>query len=302
MAQRMYRGAMVMTVADLFIDIYRERHAWLKVAASLIRRMDARAWRQCRHLFVKTSAARDWLVKQGVEPDRISVVYNPCDTSFYRPGDRHRARESLGLPQQATILVHHGVLHPNKGNDLLIRAWSDVLAVDSSALLVLVGAGPESTRLQRLVEELKVSSHVLFMGWLPTERDVVTVLQAADVGLVVRIGQESDDFHVTDTLTHCMACGLPILAADMAGTREFVTPKIGVRFTPRDSTDFVRAFRDLVAVREEWPQMGGAARQKAEREFDTETYADRVVNGLLAAAPPRSREDETKRSLTDTRR
>jgi len=73
---------------------------------------------------------------------------------------------------------------------------------------LLIGNGPEMNNLKQLASKLGLTDRVVFTGWLPTEEYLNNALASSDIGLVMRIGQETDHFHMTDTLAHEMACGL----------------------------------------------------------------------------------------------
>ena len=100
---------------------------------------------------------------------------------------------------------------------------------------LLIGDGPEMARLQNLVQELGLESICTLTGWLPTLPDVNQALNAGDIGLVMRTGAPSDDFHMTGALVHNMACGLPLLAARLGGVSEVVQEgRNGLLFDPSD--------------------------------------------------------------------
>ncbi|MCZ7591967.1 MAG: glycosyltransferase [Kiritimatiellae bacterium] len=86
----------------------------------------------------------------------------------------------------------------------------------------LLGTVRSSERLQELTKELHLNDIVQMTGWLPKPEDVNIALNAGDIGLVMRVGHASDDFHMTGALVHSMAVGLPILGAQLGGVSEVV--------------------------------------------------------------------------------
>ena len=74
----------------------------------------------------------------------------------------------------------------------------------------------------RGTKKLDIADRVVFMDWLPAEKEMNEVLASADIGLVMRIGQETDHFHMTDTFNHETACRKPILAVHLKGISEFI--------------------------------------------------------------------------------
>ncbi|NOU36674.1 MAG: glycosyltransferase family 4 protein [Kiritimatiellaceae bacterium] len=281
-ARVFYGRNICITVADFFLTIYSEQHSELKRFFDWLQQVDYRTWRTLPLIFTKVNYTRTFLAERGVDPDRVCCAYNPCDTELYSPRDRNAARSKFGLAANDFVVVHHGVLHPNKGNDRIIRAMADLKNKLPNLKYLLVGSGPEMNRLKLMCSELGMTDRVIFTGWLPTEQDVVEAIRTADVGLVMRIGQFSDNFHVTDTLSHEMACGLPILAARLKGVEELVKEnKTGLLFDPNDMFTLKAQLTTLHHQKDLRIKMGMQARAKSVEAFDIETISSRMAEALF---------------------
>lgn len=281
---RIFFGPRVaLTVADFFIDIYAAHHPALRGPGALVQRIDRWAWRRIPLIFTRAQCTRTYLAGLGVAPDRVHPVYDPCDLTVYHPEDRAAARAKWQIPEEAVVLVHHGILHPNKGNDRILHAMAEHRERFPDLLYLLIGDGPDMTRLQTLVRELRLEERTCFTGWLDTLPEVNTALNAGDIGLVMRIGQPSDDFHMTGALVHAMACGLPILAARLAGVAEVVEDhRNGLLFDPHHLIDFPDQLECLyrdAALRE---RLGTQALADARRHFDMGHVTRQTVDPLLA--------------------
>jgi phosphatidylinositol alpha-1,6-mannosyltransferase len=89
------------------------------------------------------------------------------DMTFFRHpagGDAVRAR--LGLADRPVVACVSRLVR-RKGQDTLIRAWPQVRAEVSDAVLLLVGDGPYGRDLRRLARQLGVTDAVLFTGPVP---------------------------------------------------------------------------------------------------------------------------------------
>jgi D-inositol-3-phosphate glycosyltransferase len=108
----------------------------------------------------------------GARRERLACVPCGVDTQAFRPGDKARARQRLGLPAHEFIVLQLGRLVPRKGVDNVIRAmagWPDGI----DARLVIVGgatsqpderATPEIARLRAVARISGVDSRVHFAG------------------------------------------------------------------------------------------------------------------------------------------
>jgi glycosyltransferase involved in cell wall biosynthesis len=271
------------TVADFFVDIY--FRGWLAWLGCLIKRLDVWSWKGLPLVFTRAHNTRDWLVGKGLHAERIAPVYDPCDFSIYHPlgtQERLAARQALGYGADDIVLVHHGILHPNKGNDKIIRAISDLRDTHSRLRYLLIGDGVEMANLRRLVEELGLQDRCQLTGWLPTLQDVNRTLNAGDIGLVMRIGEQSDNFHMTGALVHNMACGLPLLAARLGGVCEVVKDgHNGLLFDPHDMETFKEQLIRLADSPQDRASYGSAALRDANIHFDMARVVDNTAAPLL---------------------
>lgn len=285
LALRHFGPRVAMTIADIFVDVYAERSRLVRWLRPPLLAADEGAWRRLPLIFTRARAAGEWLVSRGICRERIHTVYDPCDFGLYHPGDRAAARRKWGYADSDVVLVHHGILHPNKANDWIIAALAPLMARRRELRFLLVGDGPEMPRLRRLVAELDLGDRVRLAGWLPRPQDVCEALNAADIGLVMRRGERSDDFHLTGALVHSMACGLPILAARLGGVSEVVHEGVnGWLFTPTDAEEFRAKLEIALAQPARRAQYGRKAHADARELFSIERVVAQTADPLLALA------------------
>ncbi|MFH0907596.1 MAG: glycosyltransferase [bacterium] len=282
MARIFFGRKVAVTVVDFFVDIYFGKPGLLQRFGRLIRAIDMKTWRTLPLVFTRAKSTKQYLVEQGLQADRIFPVYDPCDLSIYRPTDRLAAKEKFGWDDRNVVLVHHGILHPNKGNDRILRAIKPVCAQQPGFRYLLVGDGPEMDRLKALTRELGLESAVHFTGWLKTLEEVNTALNAGDIGLVMRVGAESDNFHLTGALVHSLACGLAVLGARLRGVSEVICEgENGLLFPPDDMTMFQDKLTALIKDRALRERLGRAGLDTARDAFDMERMTGRQIAPLL---------------------
>lgn len=287
-ALKFFGPRVCITVADFFVDIYLNQPGWKANLGHRLREIDLEAWRKLPVIMTRAKATRDFLAKQGVDPSRVIPIYDPCDTTIYRPIaslDRTTVRKKLGYSDDHVVLVHHGILHPNKGNDRILRSLAKLKPQLPLLRYLLVGDGPEMENLKSLAKELGIEDIVQFTGWLPKLSDVNEAINAGDIGLVMRIGQQSDDFHMTGALVHSMACGLPILAAKLGGVTEVVIEdETGLIFPPDQMDVFEQKLIRLATDSALRKRLGAAALEKSKQSFDMKAVTQQTVDMLVKLA------------------
>ncbi|MFG2877609.1 glycosyltransferase [Streptomyces sp. NPDC048337] len=209
---------------------------------------------------------------------RWSVIRNGVDLDHFRPGgpdpgqDRTRARAALPLPAafrgDGPLVVCVGRICHQKGQDILLRAWPEVLGTVPDARLALVGDGPDTERLRRVAP-----SGVLFAGAAP---DIRPWLRGADL---VVLPSRWEGMALAPL--EAMACGRPVLVSDVSGARESLPSGQGrlCLVPPEDPTALAKALGRLLAEPRLLAELGEQARQHARTDFDVRRTTD-AVTGL----------------------
>jgi glycosyltransferase involved in cell wall biosynthesis len=206
-------------------------HAWSFHALAPVLRRAAVLWeRVAAHradaVICVSEGERDTGVRAGIDA-RYVVIPNGVDVEELRrrsPSDQRAARTGLGLPDCPTV-VCVGRISPQKGQDVLLKAWPTVRSRVPEALLVLVGPGADQL-------EVESESGVLAVG----NQDAPTHwLAAADV-VAVPSRWEGMSLVVLEAL----AVGRPVVATDADGNAEAIQPGAGAIVPIGDAEAFAR--------------------------------------------------------------
>lgn len=164
--------------------------------------------------------------------DRVHVVAPGSDPARYE-GPLEDPFPHVGRPR----VVFVGRLAKAKGLDVLIEA---VPRMRASAEIVIVGDGPERTRLEESAR--RVSPHVRFTGFVPPER-VPAVLTHADVLVLPSLYEE-----LGSILMEALQARLPVVASEVGGIPSAVTDGAnGLLVPPGDPAALAVALDRVVA-------------------------------------------------------
>ena len=166
-------------------------------------------------------------------------------------------------------VVFAGRHEPRKGLQVLLRAWPEIRR-RTGARLAVAGADPLAVRL--LLTRLGVADEGIdVVGFL--SQDTLTDLLRSTKALVApSLGGESFGM----VLTRAFACATPVVASDIEGYREVVTPETAVAVPPGDVRALVDAVEALVADEPRRVAMGAAARRLAEERYAWSDIARRL--------------------------
>ena len=166
-------------------------------------------------------------------------------------------------------LVFAGRHEPRKGLHVLLRAWPEIRR-RTGARLAVAGADPLAVRL--LLTRLGVADEGIdVVGFL--SQDALTDLLRSTKALVApSLGGESFGM----VLTRAFACATPVVASDIEGYREVVTPETAVAVPPGDVGALVDAVEALLEDEPRRVSMAAAARRLAEERYAWSDIARRL--------------------------
>jgi len=219
-------------------------------------------------LVASTEQERDELIAHyGADPDRVDVVPPGVDLRTFTPGRGDRA--SLGIPDDARVLLFVGRIQPLKAPDVLLRATARLLDRDPdlNVHVVVLGApsGVDPQWLPTLARTLGVPATFV----PPVGRaELAAYYRSADLTVVPSY---SESFGLVGL--ESQACGTPVVAAAVGGLPTAVG-KAGVLVEGHDPEVWSGALAQ--ALRH--PLDPAAARDQA-RRFSWE----RTTAGLLDA-------------------
>ena len=207
---------------------------------------------------------------------RISIIYNGVDTSVFRPGlDGADVRQELGIPADHLVVGHVGRITPWKGQHYLIEAFA-LIAKDHPKVSLLLAGSPVfdndsyQRRLLNLAAQFGLEDRIKFAGY---RHDLPKVLAAMDVFAFSSIEKDTSPL----ALLSAMACGLPIVAFEIAGVRELMANEDQFLLVPvADIAGLSRALEKVLTDEKLRRTLADAARRQATSEFDLRKCTGRI--------------------------
>jgi phosphatidylinositol alpha-mannosyltransferase len=197
------------------------------------------------------------------------------------PGEYEVIPNGVLVPDSAPLagrehrMVFAGRHERRKGLQVLLRAWPEIHR-RSGLRLTVAGADPLAVRL--LLARLRVPEDGIdVVGFLSQDELTATLLRAKAL-VAPSIGQESFGM----VLTRAFACALPVVASDIPGYREVLTPESAVAVPAEDESALADAVCDLVADEPRRERMGAAARRLAVERYSWAGIARRL-DGIYSA-------------------
>lgn len=209
------KGIRVVSILDNVIP--HEPHFWDKwLIRYFVRSVD-------RFVAMSASVRDDCLsFLPASRKDCVALTVHPLYDNFGQAVPKDEARKSLGLPQDATILLFFGFIRDYKGLDLLMKAYAKVQKAknDVQRDLLLVVAGEfynNGEQYKTLERELQLEGQIAWhTDFIPDER-VRYYFSAAD--LIVQPYKSATQSGVTQIAYHFER---PMLVTNVGGLAEIV--------------------------------------------------------------------------------
>lgn len=224
--------------------------------------------RSLRAVIAISETVRGVMIESGYPADRIYVV--PSGLDFAALDAVRPAADVRRACRAPHLVVGIGKLSTKKNWDFLLQAAAAVARGGGPEIdWLLVGEGPERSRLQRRVHELDLGRRVRFLGF---RRDAQAILKAADLLFFPSLREGA-----SVTVREAMAMGTPVVAVNSAGVAESLDGH-GWLVSPGDVDAAALAVRTLLGDPERRERMGQAAKQSARARFSF----DETIGGTLA--------------------
>ena len=208
-----------------------------------------------------TPQEREDHLRFRIAPQRkFIVIHSGVDLGLFL-SDRLQmgeAKAALGIPPEKIVIGTVGRLTAVKGQDVLIRAASELIRRGHDLFLILLGEGELRQKLEQLTLDLGITENVRFLGWRP---DVAGVMAAFDIFCLPSLNEG-----MGKVLVEAMALGKPIVASEVGGIKDIVLHgENGVLVPVGDVAAWVDAITRLGSDPKECRRMGDAGRMIAPR-------------------------------------
>ncbi len=257
-----------------------------RVSFSLARNPLARLKYRFRidHLIAVAEGVRWVLIREGIEPERITVIHSGIDLARFAGEERvaraRALRRELQIPESAYVIGAAGALVAHKGLGTLVDAFGVLARERPDARLLLAGEGPERGPLTERARAAGCADSVVFAGW---RDDIPAVMSALDLLVLPSVSGEGSPAVVKEA----MACGVPVVAADLDGVREIVEDGVEALLVKPGSAEAiagaVRAVSTDAALRERLVTRG----RTRVADFSAERMVERTLEVYERVLGPR---------------
>ncbi len=226
---------------------------------------------------VASKQLNEWMSGRGADPERIEVCYINVDPEEWRPDPKQRntTRHELGLDDTVHLILYAARICPQKQPRVFAQTMLTLRQCKLPFVTLVAGDGPDLNWLRSFVKKHKLKNDVRLLGVVSPQR-IQQLMAAADLFFL-----PSQWEGIALTIYEAMACGLPVIGADVGGQSELVTPDCGILVRRSDESteaeEYASVLAGLLKNRERRNEMGRAGRERVSADFRSDQMGDRMV-------------------------
>ena len=222
--------------------------------------------RFAERVVANSQAGMDYLIQRGINPSRITVVYNGINLNRLNTDSKRmeQLRQGLALPPGGSVVGMMARLFPVKNHATFLKAAAIIKQTIPDTRFALLGDGPLRRHLEEMSQGLGLDSQVTFWG---EQQDVGTYLSAFDIAVLT-----SDTEGCSNALLEAMALGKPVVATDVGGNREVVSyGETGILVPSGNAEALAEAVITLLRDPDMAQDMGRRGRERVVTRFSLES-------------------------------
>ncbi|MCZ7392767.1 MAG: glycosyltransferase family 4 protein [Candidatus Methanoperedens sp.] len=215
------------------------------------------------------SSAKEFVIKKLKTNKDVKVIHIGVDTDFFKPV----VTQCIYLKEGEFKILTIARLHQYKGLEYLIKAMTAVVKKHKDVKLYVKGKGPEEKHLKKMVEELGLSKHVIFLKEAIPGDKLPEFYSECDLYVQPSI---IEPFGIA--VLEAMACGKPVVGSKTGGMLDTIVDGVtGFSVPPGNSEELSRAIIKFIDDRTLLMKIGENARKEAQR-YDWHVITRQYLN------------------------
>lgn len=191
------------------------------ITYKIIRSLESWVMKKADLVIVISNGLKTELIKRGISPNKIEIVYNGVDINKFRPIKKDKDLVIRYDLKDKVVFGYIGSIIKLEGLEYLIRAFKQIKNSIENSKLIIVGDGAELNNLKNITTELKLDEDVIFIGRISHEQ-ILSYYSIIDMFVIPRIKSRVSDLVTPLKPFEIMAMGKLVIGSDVGGIKEIM--------------------------------------------------------------------------------
>ncbi len=247
--------------------------AGMKTANQIL--VEHQAFRVSHKITVNADAVKSYLIKQGVNSNKIETIYNGLDLERLKPKSnlsRTEICDSLSLPNDKNIkfvTIVANLHHEVKNHRMFLQAAKIVAEEVKNVCFVMAGEGDLIPEMQNFARELGISENCRFTGRCEKVAELLSISN------ICVLSSTNEGF--SNSILEYMSASKPVVATNVGGASEAITAnETGYLVESNDFTQMAKRLIELLKDDAKAGKMGKLGRIKVETDFSTTAQIQKI--------------------------
>lgn len=159
----------------------------------------------------------NWVAVENIKEAKVQNGLELKKCAFFQVVPMGFSRESISIKPSKEVnrfnLVFVGILIEKQGLQLVINVLNKLVKKYPEICLKIIGSGPFESKINELVKQNKVASHVEFTGYIKNHTELIRLLRDGGIGLATYVPSIGDYTYNADPskIKLYLLCGLPVI-------------------------------------------------------------------------------------------
>jgi glycosyltransferase involved in cell wall biosynthesis len=232
---------------------------------------------------VSVNAEKSWFGNGRLFNENIPLKLQPYHFTIYNSVDTERIKtiassvnhellkQKLLIPDGIPVIGVVSRLRSEKGIDILIDAFKQLVKGGAIARLLIVGTGPDDSKLRAQASDNELNNSVTFYG----EADWERAMQLIAIMDMVVVPSRFEGFGLT--AAEAMAAGKPVVASDVFGLKEVVIHNETGFLVPVENAELLKdLLQRLCNDQYLRNKLGNNGQNRAESVFGVDLFSKKI--------------------------
>jgi len=252
----------------------------------LVKVQEKKIFNEADKIITINESLKNRMVSNGVDADKIDILYNGVDTNLFSPSStiRDSLRNKHNIKNEDIVLGYIGTLSNYEGIDYILECMKSLLDESYQIKFLIIGDGPYKTEIMNLVKKYKMEADVIYLDKM-IHSNVVDYYNIIDIAVYPKKKCDLCNSTSGSKVLEAMSMKKPVIVSNLDSFNEIIKDgENGVLCEPENINQLTEKIKFLIQNEELRNNLGNKAREYVEKNRQWNMLTDKmkmIYDGIL---------------------